>query len=297
MFRRNPRPRAFTLVELLVVIGIIALLISVLMPALNRARQAANLIDCQARLRQMGQAMHIYVGSNKNALPWGGINFGLANPSSKIPFWWWQFTLSEVMNRNTVGQDGTITNLSPIFRDRDTIENPGGAWVNHYTCNPRVFYRADVPDPAPFYFGGAILAPNKYTNRKITSVKQATSVFVLWDGPQLFDQAYNAYAIAEAIDSWGYYNNGLCYGANVPVSLDLGILPGQGGQSGSGDGRAAQRQFNADAVNAFGGTGWQSHLRFRHMGNTTLAALCLDGHIETRRVGTVLRQDIFTNYR
>jgi prepilin-type N-terminal cleavage/methylation domain-containing protein/prepilin-type processing-associated H-X9-DG protein len=65
------RRLGFTLVELLVVIGIIAVLIALLLPALNRAREQARAAQCLSNLRQLGAAVVMYTNENKNLMPGG----------------------------------------------------------------------------------------------------------------------------------------------------------------------------------------------------------------------------------
>ena len=63
------KPRAFTLVEILVVIGIVAILIGLLLPVLAKARAGAARARCAAQLQGVGQMLQMYFGENRNTLP------------------------------------------------------------------------------------------------------------------------------------------------------------------------------------------------------------------------------------
>jgi type II secretory pathway pseudopilin PulG len=84
----NRARAAFTLVELLVVVGIIAMLIGLLLPALGQARQVANRTKCMANMNQIGVAMTIYANENKGLLiPLGPLQDGIQDATNPLCPW------------------------------------------------------------------------------------------------------------------------------------------------------------------------------------------------------------------
>ncbi len=70
------KARAFTLIELMVVVAILGLLISILLPAMGQAREAANAAKCLANMRNMGLATMLYANDNDEQLPTAGLSHG-----------------------------------------------------------------------------------------------------------------------------------------------------------------------------------------------------------------------------
>lgn len=100
---RQPHRRAFTLIELLVVVAIIALLMSILLPALSKAKEQARTVKCVSNLRQIGLAMLQYFQETNNWFPFERQNREYIPPLTGAyygghpgdPSIWWAYTTPE----------------------------------------------------------------------------------------------------------------------------------------------------------------------------------------------------------
>ena len=293
--RQRDRGDGFTLVELLVVIGIIAVLIGILLPALSRARAQAKVVACQANLRSIGQAIHIYTVNHKGVLPigdWEGCVFNDAgNPPALLGpspdrATRWHLLLKKTLNSRydatwtgSAQTGGDVAKLQEMFQCPEVPDGgtkTGQSSTIHYQCHPILMPGIDstnggIQRPR---FPGTNLLTRPYG---IGKIKRASEVALIFDCSLVYENGIwhprDESAVAGWIDSGAWWRpphylwddfNPTTNNPNHSVNLTpLNFQP-------------TQTQFvNKDVLqNA-------RNIRFRHMRDTVANALMVDGHCES----------------
>lgn len=279
--------RAFTLVELLVVIGIIALLISILLPTLGKARQAAFMTMCLSNLRVQGQAISLYVQYNKGLLPPSSTADGKQHIGSILAG---QLGVGDGTIASAANADKFRTRAISLCKAGFLVTGTGAAVVNqnNYSAHPLLLPDMTLNYPANF---PGIANPTTVVRRqyKASSIKNAADIVLLFDGVQnttTGNAKYDGRMIDnQRLSDTSNTNPGVTYllstaNTDLNVSID------------GGPNLDAPNETVDATTKVFG------NIRWRHGRNNTANFLFADGHAEGRRYSSrtnteLLRRNVY----
>ena len=221
--RTSYRRKNFSLIELLVVIAIIAILAGLLLPSLNKAREAARAADCRSREKQIGTAFFMYANDFDQFLPLCYSGYGTSTMEFDPPNISWMTKLGSYLNThpneehpenaNTPGDNSKYMMRNSFYWCRSPVV-PTGCRVNPYP------YGGDGTDR--FRYGmnnelngkGFGVAPTESDSRngyKSLKLVRTPSVALL---------VTEIYKATPCFDAWGFH----CDKGNVPHAMKANML-------------------------------------------------------------------------
>lgn len=310
----KPFGAGFTLVELLVVIGIIAVLVGILLPTLGRARASANNVACQANLREIGNALQIYAVGNKGSLPPG---YYQNEPDVNTHTRWVDLvmgTLDSKYGQNSTDAYFTSSSgarlrkvfICPDAPNEDMLS--GKVFALTYLSHPRLMPQMAQPgatfqwlewDPYFLNRGNRLVRKTPY---RLSRIKRASEIAVIWDaalerwtdstGPE----SITGFMIREGLPVANQLDKGRYYTAGNPNFTD----DYSGTSLQPSDPVELTQGFQGRETNKDNGANYQT-IRFRHLKDVSANALMADGHVTSFRynpntkTSDLLRKNLYVN--
>lgn len=277
--------KAFTLVELLVVIGIISVLIGILLPVISKSRQASVTLKCQTQLRQLYHGLSMYAVENRGRLPWGQYHIDEGGTPNWIT---WQTIVNQYFNAKA---PNTLYDSTSTAREMTIGRSPVG---NLFLCPA-----APQQGARSSYACNMVAMPDKdyeegYTDTSKQPVLQPAQMSKLYQhNILLFDtgavlNSAAMYVTGYDVDEQYFTDPGdtraRFFTADDPYNSDR--------HRGAAMAIITDKDQNRDWIDNGAYSvkyPYQGNIRYRHTNDKVANFVFADGHVETFRPDQVIR--------